>query len=229
MQENKGIHKHKTNIIPSLPTIQEERGKKREKGLENVEEKEKDEDMDFISLITMEYLMNKQQYERYKSGVLGEKAIHRHKKDKKFYKKRIVEIVRDLCKVEETQTQPQYNNDILFAFEHFSKTCIQYFKQIDKRDILQEEYDNIALDIALDNCPIDPYDHLKTDTIMMQPMKRVTLLDTFVKRIVKKKPTFVVPQQRHVHLTDPLLKNKGIGKKKNINHIYEAENQDSKI
>jgi hypothetical protein len=208
----------KTKTISSLPTI--------------IEEKE-EEDMDLISLITLEYLLNKQQYEKYKQSTTGQKANIRYTKDKKFYRKRIADIVRELC-LNENESDKKYNPDIQFAFDQFAKTCIHYFKQVDKRDIIQEDFSAIDLGDNLlsinDSSSIEEIDashnSMEIDKHMMKKdNKRVTLLNTFVKRIVPKKAPMIVPQQRQICLTNPELKNKGIGKKKNINHNYEENNE----
>jgi len=131
----------------------------------------------------------------------------------------------------ENDPDKKYNPDIQFAFDQFAKTCIHYFKQIDKRDIIQEDFTAIDLgnndgnnnniehiDASHNNIEIDKY-------MMKKENKRVTLLNTFVKRIVPKQTPMIVPQQRQICLTNPELKNKGIGKKKNINHNYEENNE----
>jgi len=205
------------NKKPVLPTIVEE-----------------EEEMDLISLITLEYLLNKEQYERYKQGILGEKTNVRYKKDKKFYRKRIVEMTRELCleSVPDTDTK-MYPSDVLFAFEHFAKMCIHYFKRLDKSDILQEEYNGfVTKSSEMDlNASVGTSLGTSVDTQlwMPAPAKTVTLLDSFVKRkTIKQKTKMIVPQQKHIHLMNPELKNKGVGKKKNIHHNYDAETSEYK-
>ena len=59
-------------------------------------------------------------------------------------------------------------------------------------------------------------------------------LDYFVKRIITKKPEdMILPKQKDINLSDPILKNKGViisDKKKNITNKYdETYNSKKKI
>jgi hypothetical protein len=90
--------------------------------------------LDQVDHVTLDLMVNQPQYERYlriKEADLNGK----YEKAKRFYKKRILEMTRDLLKGETV-------NDIfvLQAFETFSKSCITYFRNKDKNDTLQEEY-----------------------------------------------------------------------------------------
>jgi hypothetical protein len=90
--------------------------------------------LDQVDHVTLDLMVNQPQYERYlraKEADLNGK----YEKAKRFYKKRIIEMTRDLLKGETV-------NDIfvLQSFEAYSKACITYFRNKDKNDTLQEEH-----------------------------------------------------------------------------------------
>lgn len=90
--------------------------------------------LDQVDHVTLDLMVNQPQYERYlraKEADLNGK----YEKAKRFYKKRIIEMTRDLLKGETV-------NDIFViqAFEAYAKACITYFRNKDKNDTLQEEH-----------------------------------------------------------------------------------------
>jgi hypothetical protein len=92
--------------------------------------------LDAVDHVTLDLMVNQPQYERYlraKEADLNGK----YEKAKRFYKKRIMEMTRDLLKGE-----PETVNDIfvLQSFDAYAKACITYFRNKDKNDTLQEEH-----------------------------------------------------------------------------------------
>jgi hypothetical protein len=92
--------------------------------------------LDAVDHVTLDLMVNQPQYERYlraKEADLNGKF----EKAKRFYKKRIMEMTRDLLKGE-----PETVNDIfvLQSFDAYAKACITYFRNKDKNDTLQEEH-----------------------------------------------------------------------------------------
>jgi len=101
--------------------------------------------LDQVDHVTLDLMVNQPQYERYlraKEADLNGKF----EKAKRFYKKRIMEMTRDLLKGETT-------NDIfvLQAFDAFAKACITHFRNKDKNDALQEEH--LAECVAIGHLP----------------------------------------------------------------------------
>jgi hypothetical protein len=90
--------------------------------------------LDQVDHVTLDLMVNQPQYERYLRNKEAD-LTGKYEKAKRFYKKRILEMTRDLLKGETV-------NDIFViqAFETFSKSCITYFRNKDKNDTLQEEY-----------------------------------------------------------------------------------------
>jgi len=183
----------------------------------------------FINEITLECLMNKCTYDKY-CQMLGPAKKSAHKKDKKFYRKRIYDLTKQLLNPEQAQQEgppvniEDLNSDILNTFEAYVKACIDHFKVVDKVDILQEDYKNL-LDVDNSNqINVDSIHSVEeADQCLMRSIKirEPNTLEKFVKRKERKveepKP---LPQQKDVNLKDPALKNKGIRKKKNITNTY---------
>ena len=187
---------------------------------------EEDEDTTatrIINQITLDCLLNKEQYSKYLNSNMN-KTLHSNKKDRKFYKKRILQLTKDLLSSETDATM-----DIMYAFDNFTRTCISYFKMMDKTDILQTDYSDF---IVPDMGTINPEDTTLTfeDTSMsfMRTVKVDNItMDKFVKRTSTAPPkTQIVPLQREVNLKDPELRNKGIRKKKNVETVYEESTKE---
>jgi hypothetical protein len=203
---------------------------------------------EFINKITLSYLMNKDQYKKYISNKISNTV---NKKDKKFYKKRIYNIVKQLLSSEEIEIEPKLFSDVKFAFDNFVNSCIHSFKIIDNNDIIQEDYKDIAdsiclnldLDSELDTNNITTKE--EADLLLLRSIKIANpTLDNFVKIKYTKAPEqLIIPQQKDINLKDPILKIKGIinkdnlnsKKKKNITNIYDIsentkkeDNQDDK-
>jgi len=145
-----------------------------------------------------------------------------NKKDKKFYRKRILNLTRELL-LKKDDDYSEINPDIKFSFDNYIKTCIQYFKIIDNNDILQAEYKefNAEFDCLQDvdmNQPVtnNTYDKEK-DKLFMRSIKMPNYLEKFVKITTTKKPEeIILPKIKEIDLQEPNLRNKGIQKKENI-------------
>jgi hypothetical protein len=113
--------------------------------------------LDQVDHVTLDLMVNQPQYERYlraKEADLNGK----YEKAKRFYKKRIMEMTRELLKGENV-------NDIFViqAFEAYAKSCITYFRNKDKNDTLQEEH--MAECVAIGYLP--PIAETETDSMNM--------------------------------------------------------------
>ena len=184
-----------------------------------------------VSELTLEYLMNKEQYAKY-IGKNAEKTKGANKKDKKFYRKRIVDLTKQLLNNEPSEEILQ---DIIKSFDSYAKICVDYFKMVDRRDILQEEHENFNSEKNEDDVKNEKDEkdenvyntniQQESDKLFMRTfhIKEPNSLEKIVKRKITKiseKPPFV-PIQKEINLKDPVLKNKGIRKKNNINNKYE--------
>ena len=187
---------------------------------------------EYVNQVTLECLMNKDTYKKY---VATKKKSVVNKKDQKFYRRRILSLTKELLYPEEaaekptTKTTTTSTNDpnIVGLFQIYSKACIEYFKTLDKNDIIQEDYSSLTSETA-EMSPEDIKTQAEIDQQFMRSIhvKEPTTLDKFVKRsTTAPKEAPILPKQKDINLRDPALKNKGIRKKKNITNKYEEESK----
>lgn len=172
-----------------------------------------------VDLITFECLANPDLIEKH--AIVGHNRKV-SKTDRKFYRKRIIDATKKMLK-------NNFENDTLkHLFNNYIFSLISYFKEIDKTDILQEEYNDIKNipDIPLDISNINENETFITDDkILFNPNlnannKKITL-DNFVKS-TKPKIKMTFPTQKEIDLSNPELKSKGITrktKKENIDNL----------
>ena len=177
----------------------------------------------FVNQITLDCLLNK---EMFNTHVKNKKAQAVNKEDKKFYKKRIYNLFKEMLinKAEPEDLFP----DVKYAYDNFINASINYFKTIDSNDLLQEEYKNLDEQEAININSIPELGDDKTimtseeaDKLLMRSVKITTpSLDKYVKRkSTKPKEKLILPKQKEVNLMDPELKVKGIQSNSNNNNI----------
>jgi hypothetical protein len=193
---------------------------------------------EYVNQVTLECLMNKDTYKKY---VATKKKSVVNKKDQKFYRRRILSLTKELLYPEEateksttkptptTTTTTTTSNDpnIVGLFQMYSKACIEYFKTLDKNDIIQEDYSTLTSETP-EMSAEDIKTQAEIDQLFMRSIhvKEPTTLDKFVKRsTTAPKEDPILPKQKDINLRDPALKNKGIRKKKNITNKYEEESK----
>lgn len=168
---------------------------------------------EFVNKVTLEYLVNKDYNVTVKTSKVD-------KRDKKFYRKRIFNLTKEILSNEEpADVLP----DVKHAFDNYVKHCINYFKAIDCSDILQEDYKDMSMNNLCNATELLESNQIQEDAnklIMRSVNIQSSTLDKFIKRTVKKE-TVVLPQQKEVDLKNPELKLKGVKKKKNITNKYE--------
>jgi hypothetical protein len=181
---------------------------------------------EYVNQVTLECLMNKDTYKKY---VATKKKNVVNKKDQKFYRRRILSLTKELLYPEESvdKSSASQHPSIVSLFQTYIKASIDHFKTLDKNDIIQEDYATLLTETAEMSA-----DDIKTQSEIDQQfmrsiqMREPNTLDKFVKRSTtapKEEP--VLPKQKDINLRDPVLKNKGIRKKKNITNKYEEESK----
>jgi hypothetical protein len=179
--------------------------------------------------------MNKDTYKKY---VATKKKSVVNKKDQKFYRRRILSLTKEMLYPEEAAEKPTTGtttttattmNDpnVMGLFQIYSKACIEYFKTLDKNDIIQEDYSSLTSETT-EMSVEDIKTQSEIDQLFMRSVhvKEATTLDKFVKRsTTAPKDDPILPKQKDINLRDPALKNKGIRKKKNITNKYEEESK----
>jgi len=192
--------------------------------------------LDQVDHVTLDLMVNQPQYERYLRNKEADLS-GKYERAKRFYKKRIMEMTRDLLKGETV-------NDIfvLQAFEAYAKACITYFRNKDKNDTLQEEH--MAECVAIGHLP--PIMETETESSfnedddgddgddgVEQPLadsskKKLEILMSFDKHkpqtptldtyVIKTTPSATspghnpvrIPQLKEINLDDPKFKTKDI-------------------
>jgi hypothetical protein len=187
----------------------------------------------FINQVTLDCLLNKQQYNKY---VFNKTEKISNRKDKKFYRKRIFSLTKELLL---TKGKPEFLfPDVEYAFDNYINTCIQYFKTIDSNDIIQNEYSSFVGMSVLNELDDEDEDALQSkedaDKLLMRSINvSKPSLDNFVTtKLTKKAEEMILPKQKDINLTDPILKTKGVlkfDKKKNITNKYDEANDSEKI
>ena len=186
----------------------------------------------FVDQVTLDCLLNKSMFNAH---VKNKKAQSINKEERKFYKKRIYNLFKEMLinKSEPDDLLP----DVKYAYDNFINASINYFKTIDNNDLLQEEYKTLDEEeiVDLENLNAVPElgddDNIvgleEADKLLMRSIKITTApLDKFVKRKSTKPEALVImPKQKEVNLLDPELKVKGLNniiqKKENITNKYD--------
>lgn len=182
---------------------------------------------ELISTINIECLMNREQYKQYTANKdVTNKGQNIYRKDLKFYRRRIYDLTKQLISSNPEESIVQLPIDIKQAFQEYTQTCIHYFKILDKTDILQEDYTNINMDeniVKVDDNNTNLED-MNQNLLRSIKLREPNSLEKLVKRTVTKNPNSPqIPQQKDINLKDPILKNKGICKKKNITNKYDEK------
>ena len=177
----------------------------------------------FLNQVTLDCLLNKNMYNKH---LLAERKKTTNKRDKKFYKRRIFDLTKELL-----LTKEEPDNlfpDVNYSFDIFVDSCIHYFKSKDNNDIIQAEYKNIEEMNVIESDLLElnvesPLTEEEANTLLMRSFKITQpSLDNFVKIKYTKSPCeIILPKQKDINLKDPDLRNKGIRKKKNIMNKYD--------
>jgi hypothetical protein len=179
----------------------------------------------FVDQVTLDCLLNKSMFN---TQVKNRKAQSVNKEDKKFYKKRIYNLFKEMLinKAEPADLLP----DVKYSYDNFINASINYFKTIDNNDLLQEEYKTLD-EAALENINAIPElgDDIaveEADKLMMRSIKiKPPSLDKYVKRkTTKPQEKMILPKQKEVNLMDPELKVKGLNSSSNNNNNIKKKN-----
>jgi hypothetical protein len=175
-----------------------------------------------IDYLTLEIMANTESYNKFlKKNNLDHDSIL--KKDKRFYRKRIISMTKDIL----FNNNSGHDEVILNAFNTYARVCISYFKFKDTMDTIQGEYtnmniaDGVGADADMTDIDLDISEANKF--FMRQIEKKVLTLDNFVIKTAPPPDEMVVPQTKDFNLKDPKYKKKDIKKfsknKPVLNHL----------
>ena len=155
-----------------------------------------------VNQIDLKYLTNYS----YEHHFVQPKKNDVYEKDLAFYRKRIFKQTKDLLR-------GQKIDSVLDAcFKNYAQKSIDYFRFIDKRDIIQKDYKNVKKE---EKEPIGNFNMTSTNEIMTKKLHRS--LDISHLLNIKSKSTskkIIIPKERTINLKHPSLKTKGLLKKK---------------
>lgn len=158
--------------------------------------------------IDLMYLTNNLDYKKIKNKKLDPELLE----DINFYKERIIQQNMNLLNGE--NVEQMVDN----SYKRYLFLTIQHFKFIDKRDIIQKDYEGIIVKkIKGKKFNLD-----KTNKMLEKKKGSVgKITDSIdIKFKYKNKRKFIVPQKKIINLKDESLKTKGL-KKENITNIVD--------
>lgn len=167
--------------------------------------------MDVIDGITLQFLANKNHYQKYVEKNEASKVVIR---DLDFYKERFIELTKCICHDKTKKPNPPSANvgeiysvaeeecssvtEVEDAFNRYADACITYFQFIDRNVELQKEYDGIAdesPEVSADIKNPESYDVNATNKIIMNTPSKKCTLDSFVNK-PDNKPKKKMPVKR---------------------------------
>lgn len=165
----------------------------------------------YINNITLEYLLNPNLYE--KINKRNNPVDNQIYKDAIFYRKRICQLTKDMCKGE------YINNNFKNIFLAYANNIIYYLKQIDTEDIYQKDYNDLSNNsINKLNLDISGLNLSEANNLLINIRQPISNLDNFVKKLNINLEDKILPQKRVANIKDPALKTKGLIKKNNKNN-----------
>jgi hypothetical protein len=181
-----------------------------------------------VNYITLETMANSDTYNRYlKKNNLDHDTVL--KSEKKFYRKRILAMVKDILYNNLNNNSDCPVSDVIInSFNTFARLCVSHFKFKDTMDSIQGDYKGMNLDGKSD---ADAHAVLGDDTMdgwsideanklfMKQVDKKVITMDNFVTKTSPPQDEMILPKTKELNLKDPKYKKKDIKKGFTKNNI----------
>lgn len=134
-----------------------------------------------------------------------------------FYKRRIFQLTRELL------LGKRMNAKINDSFHNFARVCIEHFKFVDKKDLIQEDYIHLPI---RKNKKGSYFNLDNTDKNLLQK-KPIQQDIAKLLRIKQRKKSIFMPKQRNIDLRNEKLKTKGVPKN-NLTNNYEDKKKKKK-
>ena len=180
--------------------------------------------IDNINYITLEIMANSDTYNKYlKRNNLEHDTVL--KGDKRFYRKRIAAMAKDILNNNVNNNSDSPINDVIInAFNTFARLCISHFKFKDTMDNIQGDYkDMVIVDTCGGASGVDTIEGWSMDEanklFMKQIDKKVITMDNFVTKTSPPQDEMIIPKTKDLNLKDPKYKKKDIKKGFTKNNI----------
>ena len=162
-----------------------------------------------VDRITLQYLINPSIIKKHYNEENGLKL--EFKEDKEFYRKRLFKLFKDM--LNDNFENENLRND----YEEYISRLINYLKEIDTKDFLQEDY----LDLSLNKIKNKKFDNktLSENNQIIYNNERINkriMMEKFVINSKKENKEYLLPKTKDINLRDPKLRRKGIEKKENL-------------
>ena len=174
-----------------------------------------------VNDLTLKYLTNKC-YTNSVNQTINENNISSNEskinnKEIKFYRKRIMNFTKNMLR-EEIELN-DINSNIKETYYEYINALIQNFKMNDRRDVIQEEFNNFSSDISICNNIQNDINNLENiNDIIFQNKKIASTMDNFVVKSGNKKEIKIYPQEKTINLKAKHLRVKGIKTNKNVSN-----------
>ena len=126
------------------------------------------------------------------------------KDELKFYRKRILMLTKDYLRCNKE------NNTLDNVFNSYANSLINYFKFIDKKEIIQEDYK----DIKQKTQPLDKSFKLNDENKKMMKQAKIATktIKDFLPIVTKQRPQkkVVIPKKKHFDIKNEKFRTKGL-------------------
>ena len=185
--------------------------------------------IDSVNYITLETMANSDTYNKYlKKNNLDHDTVL--KSEKKFYRKRISAMVKDILYNNLNNNSDCPVSDVIItAFNTFARLCVSHFKFKDTMDNIQGDYKGMVLaDTSGVDLGVDTMEGWSIDEAnklcMKQVDKKVITMDNFVTKTSPPQDEMILPKTKELNLKDPKYKRKDIKKGFTKNNIGNNNN-----
>lgn len=159
--------------------------------------------------IDLLYLTNQSFVDKYNQKIGTSVHTVTLKKDILFYRKRILQTTKDLLR------DNSINSNVDSSFYQYVQELIKYYKFIDKKDIIQEEYKNLK---EKPKKEVNTNFKLSENNKIMsrETKKHIKTIKDYIPIIVrtKKKKKRTYPKKKEIDIKNPKFRIKGLEKEK---------------
>tara|TARA_B100001093_G_scaffold466910_1_gene485710 strand:+ start:7129 stop:7635 length:507 start_codon:yes stop_codon:yes gene_type:complete len=132
------------------------------------------------------------------------------KKEKLFYKKRIQQLTKDCMQ------NKAPNSIIESAYNEYIVSCINYFKQEDTNELIQQEYEDLIMDDTVNESESINIEQVNKDLYIKKKNTKIEDCFPITKTLLNEKKNITYPKQKEVDIKNSKFKVKGLKKKEKI-------------